>query len=79
MDVMEALDFFGARYHEGWGYNWSDEVPVYCPFCEDLNSHKPAGRVNVMKDVYYCHACGAGGNAHTLFDRFTTIEVLEDG
>jgi DNA primase len=60
--ILEALEFVGARF--GWqrlrAYN--DEVPVFCPFCEDRDSHNPAGRANVVKDLYHCWNCGFGGD-----------------
>lgn len=76
-DILKVLDFFGARYSE-WGswISYNDEIEVYCPFCEDKDSRKPAGRVNVLKNVYFCFACGAGGSPRTLLDRYTTIEVV---
>ena len=74
-DILEVLDFFGAEYAGGDHHWFADEVEVYCPFCEDAHSHRPAGRVNPLKNVYYCFACGAGGGPASLVDRFTTIEV----
>lgn len=74
VDILEVLDFFGVRYVK-WGWTYSDEIEVFCPFCEDKDSRRPAGRVNVLKNVYFCFNCGAGGSPRTLVDNYTTIEV----
>ena len=39
-----------------------DERDFLCPFHEDKT---PSARVNLQKDVYFCHACGSKGNAVT--------------
>jgi hypothetical protein len=75
-DILGVLDFFGAQYDLDRTLSWSDEIFVYCPFCGDRDSKKPAGRASMAKNVYYCFSCGAGGSPRTLMDRFTTIEVV---
>lgn len=42
--------------------HWSDEVKVWCPFCSDAASRKPAASANIMKGLYHCYACGFGGS-----------------
>ena len=39
-----------------------DERDLLCPFHEDKT---PSARVNLPKDLYFCHGCGAKGNAVT--------------
>lgn len=62
-DILEVLQKVGARMGRtkelGW---WAEEVALYCPFCSDLNSAKPAGRANTGKQVYHCWSCGFGGD-----------------
>ena len=37
-----------------------DQIKIICPFHDD---HKPSCGVNLVKEVYNCFACDAGGNA----------------
>ncbi len=74
-DILAVLDLFEARYEIQWGGGWGQEVLVFCPFCEDADSRRPAGRANVAKNVYYCHACGTGGGPASLLDQFITLEA----
>ena len=76
--ITEVLDLFGARWgsNDQFGYSWGDEIEVFCPFCEDRESRKPAGRVNVLKNVYFCFSCGAGGSPRMLLDLYTDFKVV---
>jgi len=67
VDILDVLVKIGGRvgYARGHGW-WDDEVPVWCPFCEDQSSRKPAGRANTTKQVYHCWACGFGGDVITI-------------
>lgn len=71
VDILEVLVKVGARVHSsrkhGW---WDDEVAVFCPFCEDASSRKPAGRANTTKQVYHCWACGFGGDAVSIARKY---------
>lgn len=60
IDILEVLKKVGARTR--LAENWDDEVQVWCPFCDDLTSKKPAGRANPLKGLYFCYACGFGDN-----------------
>jgi DNA primase len=61
IDIIEVLLKAGARVPST--DDWGDmEVKVFCPFCEDLNSHKPAGRANPVKGLYHCFNCHFGGD-----------------
>ncbi len=62
IDIIDVLEKLGARFEERSWAGWDDEFPVYCPFCEDIDSRKPAGRANVLKNLYFCFNCGVGGD-----------------
>lgn len=40
----------------------AQEVPFYCPFCDDIGSTKPAGRLNDLEGLWHCWACNRGGD-----------------
>lgn len=40
----------------------ADEVPFFCPFCDDIGSSKPAGRLNDMSGLWHCWSCNRGGD-----------------
>jgi len=60
IDILEVLRTVGARMT--MDDHWSDEVKVWCPFCDDAGSRKPAASANIMKGLYHCYACGFGGS-----------------
>ena len=60
IDIVEVLKEIGARVQ--LDDSWDDEVKVWCPFCADAASTKPAGSANVMKGLYYCYQCAFGGS-----------------
>lgn len=40
---------------------WTQDQPFYCPF--HLHAHDtPSGSMSVVKNVFFCFACGAGGS-----------------
>ena len=39
---------------------WGQEQPVFCPF--HLNVRTPAGTMNTVKNLYFCHGCDVGGS-----------------
>ena len=57
LTLLDLLREDGIKLH-GSG----DELDFLCPFHEDKT---PSARVNLQKDVYFCHACGSKGNAVT--------------
>lgn len=67
--VADVLDRLGAQFYAESYAAWDDEVRFYCPFCEDLDSDKPAGRANDMKGVWHCFACNAGGDIFTAVQK----------
>ena len=63
--VREHLNFRDVLAHYGIEEHWPktgmrDQVKIICPFHDD---HKPSCGVNLVKEVYNCFACDAGGNA----------------
>jgi DNA primase len=62
--IVDVLERLGARFPvDDWGSAaWDDETSFYCPFCDDLGSHKAAGRANELKGLWHCFACGSGGD-----------------
>jgi hypothetical protein len=60
IDILEVLEKIGARtkFQEAW----DDEVAVWCPFCDDAGSKKPAARANPIKGLYFCYKCSLGGS-----------------
>lgn len=63
-DILEVLELLGGRIDTIGG--WDDEVKVFCPFCEDRQSKKPAGHANSLKGLYFCFSCGTGGDVIKL-------------
>ena len=63
-DILTVLEELGAKVAPEGG--WDEEVRVFCPFCVDLNSKKPAGRANSLRGLYFCFACGTGGDVIKL-------------
>ena len=78
IDILDVLEESGARFEmwQVYGKNpgWDDEVCVFCPFCEDRDSRKPAGRANILKQLYFCFNCGAGGDVISVAQRHLTSE-----
>lgn len=52
------------------------EIAIFCPWCDDRTSDRPAGRYNPFKDLYHCFQCGIGGNVETLGRK--VLERLND-
>jgi DNA primase len=86
VDILDVLEYIGGRIPGSQlKKGWDEEVEVFCPFCADLSSHKPAGRANVLKQLYHCWACGEGGDIFNLALRFlntrdfpTAAQWIED-
>ncbi len=64
VDILQVLEYIGARF--GGGAVWEDELGVFCPFCEDRDSRRAAGRANIIKQLYHCFNCDVGGDVITL-------------
>jgi len=59
--VREHLNFRDVLAHYGIvEHGNGDQIKIVCPFHDD---HKPSCGVNLIKEVYNCFACDAGGNA----------------
>jgi DNA primase len=59
--VREHLKFQDVLSHYGIApHGAGDQIKVICPFHDD---NKPSCGVNIVKHVYNCFACDAGGNA----------------
>ncbi len=59
--VREHLDFHDMLAHYGLEeHGEGDQIKIICPF---HNDHKPSCGINMVKQVYNCFACDAGGNA----------------
>ena len=59
--VREHLSFRDVLAHYGIEEHGNgDQIKIVCPFHDD---HKPSCGVNLVKEVYNCFACDAGGNA----------------
>lgn len=81
VDILDVLVKAGARIgnanaRHGW---WDDEVSVFCPFCEDFASRRPAGRANTTKQLYHCWACGFGGDVITIARKYLATPDDLDG
>ena len=63
-DILKLLEGMGGRVQ--LGKNWDEETLVFCPFCDDKDSKKPAGRANQIKGLYFCFSCGTGGDVIKL-------------
>jgi DNA primase len=77
VDIITVLEYLGAMIEANDAYYIDPlaDVSVYCPFCEDRDSKKPAGRVNGMKQLYYCFSCGAGGDAIALIQDYGGMDL----
>lgn len=78
VDILDVLDWFGARFDvKDVLQNGFEEIPVFCPFCEDRDSRKPAGSVNMLKQVYHCWVCGAGGDVISLAEKHIGFSTFQ--
>lgn len=68
--VLEVLHKIGARTK--FAEAWDHDVQVWCPFCPDAQSHKPAGRATPLNGLYFCYSCGFGGDVITLAQQYLT-------
>lgn len=68
INILDVLERAGARTR--MADSWDDEVQVWCPFCDDIHSRKPAGRANVMTGVYFCYSCGFGAGVIGVAHRY---------
>lgn len=77
IDILDLLKIVGARI-DGEELYFDQEVRVYCPFCSDANSRKPAGRANPVKGLYHCWACGFGGDIIDVARQFLSEDESGD-
>lgn len=68
MDEYVIQNALGAVLdHYDIQVNHRTESPIRCPAHDDAHASASA---NISKGVWFCHACGAGGNAlHVIMDR----------
>lgn len=76
-DILEVLESLGGRVDTRGSSSWDEETPIFCPFCEDLQSSKPAGRANALKGLYFCFSCGTGGDVIKLIQISKNLGFLE--
>lgn len=76
IDIVDILKKIGARTRIT--DDWADEVQVWCPFCDDSVSHKPAASANMMKGLYFCYSCGFGGSIIDIAVRHLQDNASED-
>lgn len=67
LSLASALDFYGVRYRPG-----RYEQKVLCVIHADSD---PSMNVSLDKNVFKCHACGAGGSALTLLMEMEGLDV----
>jgi hypothetical protein len=67
IDILEVLEKIGAM--SKIPESWDDEVAVWCPFCDDKDSRKPAARANPVKGLYFCYKCSFGGSIIDIAQR----------
>jgi len=76
ISITDVLVKVGARVAEVGLMD--EEVKVYCPFCEDAASRRPAGRANELKGVYHCWFCGFGGDIISIAREHLFQEAKKD-
>lgn len=65
--VEEVLSYLGVDYQP----SWTDEINAFCPFHDDVR--KPSFSVSSAAGLWYCHACGIGGNLPQLVEAVTGV------
>lgn len=50
------------------------EITLLCPFHDDT---VPSGRANTKHQVYFCHACGKGGDSWQIIMEMEGVEFAE--
>lgn len=63
ISVLDVLEKANAVFTADGAFD--EEVPFFCPFCDDVGSTKPAGRANPLKGLWHCWACNRGGDVIT--------------
>lgn len=71
--VLSSLNFrnFYSQYIPSLKINGKAEAMGLCPFHDD---HSPSLSVNVETGLYNCFACGAGGDAFTLYQKIKGVD-----
>lgn len=69
IDIVALMQAHGIDLQER-GREWTGR----CPFHDDRH---PSMSVNPIKNVYHCHACGAGGDAFTFVMAHYRCEFTE--
>ena len=76
-DIFKLLEDMGGRLATYSGSAWDEETPVFCPFCDDKNSKKPAGHANQIKGLFFCFNCGTGGDVIKLVQIWQSCDFDE--
>ena len=76
VDQARAVTLFEVVQRLGLGdpVRTGKEFVVSCPLHHD---HSPSLQLNSVKQVWYCHPCGIGGDALQLLIRVRRIEFAE--
>ena len=64
-DLVDTAELCGINIKRSTLTN--DEVEARCPYCCD---HRYRMYLNRLTNMFYCHNCGTGGNAVTLYSSF---------
>ena len=64
-DLVDTAELCGINIKRSTLTN--DEVEARCPYCCD---HRNRMYLNRLTNMFYCHNCGTGGNAVTLYSSF---------
>ena len=76
ISVLDVLEKAGAVFTNEGAFN--EEVPFFCPFCDDIGSSKPAGNANPMTGLWHCWACNRGGDVITAAIEHLKAEKFSD-
>ena len=64
-DLIDTAELCGIDIKRSTLSN--DEVEARCPYCCD---HRYRMYLSRLTNMFYCHNCGTGGNAVTLYSSF---------
>lgn len=73
--VLDTAMLCGLTIKPGTESN--DEVPAKCPFCNDYKYRMYLSNNDPQNQTWYCHNCGTGGNAITLYAYMFSVTTKE--